>query len=74
MSGSSLVPILTPIVMTPILFAWIFAVFWADRHPGYGSQSRSSISLTEERPASAIGAEGHQDGDGALETGAETGP
>lgn len=66
MSGSNLVAIVVPIVMTPVLFAWIFAVFYAGSHPGYGSHSRSSISLAPERPSSATGVQGRQPGDDAL--------
>jgi hypothetical protein len=72
MSGSNLVPIVVPIVTTPILFVWLFAVFYADRHPEHRSHSRSSISLGPERPSSAAGVEGRQRG-GAVGLGAETG-
>ena len=73
MTGSNLVPILVPIVMTPILFVWLFAVFYADSHPEHGSHSRSSMSLGPERSSSAVGAEDRQHGDGALGLGAQTG-
>lgn len=71
-TGSSLVPIVVPIVTTPILFLWLFAVFYADRHPEHGSHNRSSISLGPER-SSAHGVEDRQRGGDALGLGAHTG-
>ncbi len=35
MSGSSLVPIITPIVTLPLMAFWLIMVFHADSHPGY---------------------------------------
>jgi hypothetical protein len=34
MTGSSLVPIILPIVAIVALAAWLGMVFWADAHPG----------------------------------------
>jgi hypothetical protein len=34
MTGSSLVPIVVPIVALVTLAAWLGMVFWADAHPG----------------------------------------
>src|SRR5208282_6208301 len=73
MTGSNVVPIVVPIVMTPILFVWLFLVFYADRHPEQGSHSRSSISLGPERSSSAVGVEDRQRGNDALGLGARTG-
>lgn len=35
MSGSSMVAIVTPIVMLPLMAFWLIMVFHADSHPGY---------------------------------------
>jgi hypothetical protein len=73
MTGSSLVPIVVPLVMTPVLFVWLFVVFYAARHPEHRSHSRSSISLGPERSSPAAGVEDRQRGGGALGLGAQTG-
>jgi hypothetical protein len=40
MSGGFIAPIIIPAVMMPILFGWIFLVFYADSHPERGNLGR----------------------------------
>jgi hypothetical protein len=40
MSGGFIAPIIIPAVMMPILFGWIFLVFYADSHPEPGNMGR----------------------------------
>ena len=47
MTGSSLALIVIPIVAMITLFGWLAVVFYADSHPAHGSDSRSSVSLSQ---------------------------
>ena len=42
MTGSSLAPVVIPIVVAISLAAWIFMVFYADSHPGWRGQATTS--------------------------------
>jgi hypothetical protein len=42
MDGSTLLFILMPIVIIPLLFGWIAMLFYADGHPGRKTQSAAS--------------------------------
>ena len=39
MTGSSLAPVVIPIVVAISLAAWIFMVYYADSHPGWRGQA-----------------------------------
>jgi hypothetical protein len=41
MTGSSLAPIVIPIVAMVSLAAWITMIFYADRHPFWGDRTKS---------------------------------
>lgn len=58
MTGSSLAPIVIPIVAMITLFGWLAVVFYADSHPAHGSDSRSSVSSAPEWPSSEAGVAG----------------
>jgi hypothetical protein len=60
MSGSVLAAAIVPIVMVPVLFLWLAAVFYADTHPVYRTRSapdaaRARLEVAEltEREAAA---------------------
>jgi hypothetical protein len=64
MTGSSLVPIITPIVALIALACWLGLIYWADAHPGWKTSSaapRPEITGTSISPA----ARGHGDHHGA---------
>ena len=64
MTGSSLVPIVTPIVALIALACWIAAVYWADAHPRWkssGAAPRADITGAATPPAVA-GQEAHRGG------------
>ena len=57
MTGSTQAAIFIPVVVMPILAAWLYLVFYADSHPGWRVQ-RSPSELTGAAPGSAIAASG----------------
>jgi hypothetical protein len=55
MTGSSLAPIVIPIVAMITLFGWLAVVFYADSHPPRGSDSRSAVSSAPTWPSAETG-------------------
>jgi hypothetical protein len=72
MTGSSLAPIVIPIVAMISLFGWLAAVFYADSHPAHGSDSRSSLSSAPQWPSSETGIAGPAPTDDELGPGSGT--
>ena len=64
MTGSSLVPIVTPIVALITLACWIGAVYWADAHPRWKA-SRAAPGPEITRRSISPGAQAHGDHRGA---------
>jgi hypothetical protein len=59
MTGSFLVPIITPIVAVLGLACWMGMIFWADAHPGWKTHHAAPESqLPGESPALAGDLEG----------------
>jgi hypothetical protein len=52
MTGSSLLPIILPIVAIVALAAWLGMVFWADAHPGRKAPGADALGA-DVRPATA---------------------
>ena len=42
MSGSSLAPIIIPVVVVPVLAFWLIMVAYADRHPAWRKGGQAS--------------------------------
>lgn len=53
MTGSSLAPIIIPLVVVPVLAFWLIAVAWADKHPRWRARGRQrgSGDVARLRPA-----------------------
>ena len=47
MTGSFLVPIITPIVALITLATWLGIVYWADAHPGWKAGAPHGPELTD---------------------------
>jgi hypothetical protein len=47
MTGSFLVPIITPIVALIAMATWLGIVYWADAHPGWKSRAPHGPELTD---------------------------
>lgn len=43
MSGSSLAPIIIPVVVVPVLAFWLIMVAYADRHPAWRKGGQASV-------------------------------
>ncbi len=55
MSGSSLAPIITPVVVVPVLAFWLIVVAYADRHPAWrGSGQASARQAAADEDARAL--------------------
>jgi hypothetical protein len=64
MTGSSLVPIVTPIVALITLAFWLGLIYWADAHPGWkASRAARGPEITSARISAAV--RGHEDHHGA---------
>jgi len=72
MTGSSLAPIVIPIVAMISLFGWLAVVFYADSHPAHGGDSRSSASSAPQWPSSETGIAGPAPTDDELGPGSGT--
>jgi hypothetical protein len=72
MTGSSLAPIVIPIVAMISLFGWLAVIFYADSHPPHGSDSRSSVSSAPQWPPAETGVAGPPPTDDALGPGSGT--
>ena len=72
MTGSSLAPIIIPIVAMISLFGWLAAVFYADSHPAHGRESRSSLSSAPQWPSSETEIVGPASTDDQLGSGSGT--
>lgn len=61
MTGSFLVPIITPIVALITLATWLGIVYWADAHPGWKAGAPHGPELTDTRslPPAAEPGEAH---------------
>ena len=59
MTGSFLVPIITPIVAVVALACWMGMIFWADAHPGWKTHHIAQVTqFPGENPALAGDLEG----------------
>jgi hypothetical protein len=61
MSGPWIAPIIIPAVMLPVLFGWIWIVYYADSHPSRGNlgrlpESQLSADAVESGPQAPDGA------------------
>jgi hypothetical protein len=72
MTGSSLAPIVIPIIAMITLFGWLAAVFYADSHPAHDSESRTSLSSAPQWPPSETGIAGPPSADDELGPGSGT--
>jgi hypothetical protein len=62
MTGSSLVPIITPIVALITLAFWLGIVYWADAHPGWkaGTSRRAELTAAGSLPPEAEPGQAHE--------------
>ena len=49
MTGSSLAPIVIPIVAMVSLAAWLAVIFYADRHPLWGDRTKAAAKSIQSR-------------------------